>query len=166
VAVAVRRVDAVSAQAPRPEPVLVIEGATLIDGNGGVPLPDSAIVIRGNRIASVVRRGPAAYPPNAHIINATGKFVMPGLFDSQVSYEWYLAEPLLNYGVTSTIDVGTSGETAIPYRDAVMHGRLRGPRTFTSISRLVAEPEGFATEGGIRRSAARCLSVTATLAGV
>jgi cytosine/adenosine deaminase-related metal-dependent hydrolase len=134
----------VSAQAPRPEPVLVIEGATLIDGNGGVPLPDSAIVIRGNRIASVVRRGPAAYPPNAHIINATGKFVMPGLFDSQVSY----------------------GETAIPYRDAVMHGRLRGPRTFTSISRLVAEPEGFATEGGIRRSAARCLSVTATLAGV
>jgi len=135
----------VSAQAPQPEPLLVIEGATLIDGNGGVPLPDSAIVIRGNRIASVARRGQAPYPPNAHIINATGKFVMPGLFDSQVSYEWYLAEPLLNYGVTSTIDVGTSGETAIPYRDAVMHGRLRGPRTFTSISRLVAEPEGFAT---------------------
>ena len=134
-----------SAQAPQPEPVLVIEGATLIDGNGGGPLPDSAIVIRGNRIASVARRGEAPYPPNAHIINATGKFVMPGLFDSQVSYEWYLAEPLLNYGVTSTIDVGTSGETAIPYRDAVMHGRLRGPRTFTSISRLVAEPEGFAT---------------------
>ena len=135
----------VRAQAPRPEPVLVIEGATLIDGNGGPPLPDSAVVIRGNRIASVARRGQAPYPPNAHLINAAGKFVMPGLFDSQVSYEWYLAEPLLSYGVTSTIDVGTSGETAIPYRDAVMHGRLRGPRTFTSISRLVAEPEGFAT---------------------
>ncbi len=135
----------VSAQATQPEAVLVLEGATLIDGNGGVPMPDSAIVIRGNRVASVARRGQTPYPPNAHIINATGKFVMPGLFDSQVSYEWYLAEPLLNYGVTSTIDVGTSGETAIPYRDAVMHGRLRGPRTFTSISRLVAEPEGFAT---------------------
>jgi len=135
----------VFAQAPQVEPVLVIEGATLIDGNGGAPLPDAAIVIRGNRIASVSRRGQAAYPPNAHVINAAGKFVMPGLFDSQVSYEWYLAEPLLNYGVTSTIDVGTSGETAIPYRDAVFHQRLRGPRTFTSISRLVAEPEGFAT---------------------
>ena len=80
----------VSAQAPQPEPVLVLEGATLIDGNGGAPLPDSAIVIRGNRIASVARRGQAAYPPNAHLINAAGKFVMPGLFDSQVSYEWYL----------------------------------------------------------------------------
>lgn len=135
----------VSAQATQSEPVLVVEGATLIDGNGGAPLPDSAIVIRGNRIAGISRRGQAAYPPNAHVMNAAGKFIMPGLFDSQVSYEWYLAEPFLNYGVTSTIDVGTSGETAIPYRDAVMHGRLRGPRTFTSISRLVAEPEGFAT---------------------
>ena len=133
------------AQAQQPDAALVIEGATLIDGNGGAPLPDSAIVIRGNRIASVSRRGRVTYPRNAQIINADGKFVMPGLFDSQVSYEWYLAEPLLNYGVTSTIDVGTSGETAIPYRDAVFHGRLRGPRTFTSVSRLVAEPEGFAT---------------------
>jgi len=133
------------AQAQQPDAALVIEGATLIDGNGGAPLPDSAIVIRGNRIASVSRRGQVTYPRNAQIINADGKFVMPGLFDSQVSYEWYLAEPLLNYGVTSTIDVGTSGETAIPYRDAVFHGRLRGPRTFTSVSRLVAEPEGFAT---------------------
>ena len=132
-------------RAQQPEAVLVIEGATLIDGNGGPSVPDSTIVIRGNRIAAVGRRGQLASPPGAHIINAAGKFVTPGLFDSQVSYEWYLAEPLLNYGVTSTIDVGTSGETAIPYRDAVMHGRLRGPRTFTSISRLVAEPEGFAT---------------------
>ena len=134
-----------SAQAQQPDAALVIEGATLIDGNGGAPLPDSAIVIRGNRIASVSRRGQVIYPPNAQIINAAGKFVMPGLFDSHVSYEWYLAEPLLNHGVTSTIDVGTSGETAIPYRDAVFHGRLRGPRTFTSVSRLVAEPEGFAS---------------------
>ena len=65
-----------SAQAPQPEPALVVEGATLIDGNGGTPVPDSAIVIRGNRIASVARREQAAYPPNAHIIDAAGKFVI------------------------------------------------------------------------------------------
>lgn len=134
-----------SAQAPPPEAVLVIEGGTLIDGNGGAPLTDSVILIRGNRIASVGKGGQAGYPPGARIINATGKFVMPGLFDSQVSYEWYLAEPLLNYGVTSTIDVGTSGQDAVPYRDAVFHGRLRGPRTFTSVSRLVAQPSEFPT---------------------
>src|SRR6185503_5153688 len=137
--------DGPIAQGQQPERVLVIEGATLVDGNGGAPVPDSVVVIRGNRIASVSRRGQAAYPANAQVINAAGKFVMPGLFASPVSYEWYLAEPLLNFGVTSTIDVGTSGQDAVPYRDAVFHGRLRGPRTFTGISRLVEEPEGFAT---------------------
>ena len=135
----------VIAQAPAPDAVLVIEGGTLIDGNGGPPVADSVIVIRGNRIAGVSKRGEVSYPAGAHVIHATGKFVMPGLFDSQVSYEWYLAEPLLNYGVTSTIDVGTSGQDAVPYRDAVFHGRLRGPRTFTSVSRLVAQPADFPT---------------------
>jgi hypothetical protein len=65
----------VFAQTPPAEPVLVVEGGTLIDGNGGAPLPDSSIVIRGNRIASVSRRGRDAYPPNAQIINAAGQFV-------------------------------------------------------------------------------------------
>src|SRR5256885_1408337 len=33
-------------------PPLVIEGGTLIDGNGGAPIPDVQIVIRGNKITS------------------------------------------------------------------------------------------------------------------
>ncbi|MGE3842633.1 MAG: amidohydrolase family protein [Vicinamibacterales bacterium] len=123
------------------QPPLVIQGGTLIDGNGGTPLADAVVLIQGNRIARVGRRGQVTIPSGAHVIDATGKFILPGLFDSQVSYAWYFAEPLLHYGITSTIDVGTSGETAIPYRDAVMHGKLRGPRTFTSISRLNAEPD-------------------------
>ena len=64
---------------------------------------------------------------------ASGKYVLPGLFDSQNSYSWYFGEAMLNHGVTSTIDVGTTGETAAPYRDAVFHGKARGPRTFTGI---------------------------------
>jgi hypothetical protein len=133
--------------AQQPAATLVIEGGTLIDGNGGAPLQNSAVVIQGNRIVSVGREGQLRYPANAQVIDATGKFVLPGLFDAQVSYEWYLAEPLLNYGITSTIDVGTSGETAVPYRDAVFHGKLRAPRTFTSVSRLNAELD--ATDTGL-----------------
>jgi hypothetical protein len=134
-------------EAQLPPAALVVEGGTLIDGNGGAPLQNSAIVIQGNRIVSVGRKGQVRHPANAQVIDSTGKFVLPGLFDAQVSYEWYLAEPLLNYGITSTIDVGTSGETAVPYRDAVFHGRLRAPRTFTSVSRLNAELD--ATDTGL-----------------
>jgi len=134
---------AVSVPGQTPAPAaIVIEGGTLIDGNGGAPVPDSVVVIQGNRIAAVSRKGQATYPPNAKIIKADGKFILPGLWDSQVSNSWYFAEPQLNHGVTSTIDVGTGGETSVPYRDAVMHGKLVAPRGFTGISRISSSNAG------------------------
>jgi len=129
-------------------PALVIEGGTLIDGNGGMPVQDSVVVIQGNRITSVSRRRQAAaYPSNAWVIKADGKYVLPGLFDSQNSYSWYFGEAMLNHGVTSTIDVGTTGETAVPYRDAVFHGKTKGPRAFTGVSRLSVNANALVATG-------------------
>jgi hypothetical protein len=130
---------ALSAQAQ--QPALVIEGGTLIDGNGGAPVPDSVVVIQGNRITAVGRRGQTSTPAGAQVINAAGKFVLPGLWDGQVSYQWYYGEIMLNNGITATIDVGNSGEIAVPHRDAVIHGKSRGPRPFTGISRLNTNAE-------------------------
>jgi hypothetical protein len=44
---------AVSAQ----ESVLVLQGGTLIDGRGGPPIEDAAVVVHGDRISAVGRRG-------------------------------------------------------------------------------------------------------------
>ena len=126
---------------------LVIEGGTLIDGNGGAPMQDTVVVIQGNKITSVSRKGQAAYPANAWIIKADGKYVLPGLFDSQNSYSWYFGEAMLNHGITSTVDVGTTGESAVPYRDAVFHGMARGPRAFTGVSRLSVNPNPLVNTG-------------------
>jgi Amidohydrolase family/IPT/TIG domain len=126
---------------------LVIEGGTLIDGNGGTPVPDSVVVIEGNKITKVSRKGQVSYPSNAVIIKADGKYVLPGLFDSQNSYSWYFGEAMLNHGVTSTIDVGTTGETAVPYREAVFHDKVRGPRTFTGVSRLSVSANALVSTG-------------------
>jgi len=139
--------SAQSQQAPALVPALVIEGGTLIDGNGGTPVRDSEVVIQGNRITSVSRKGQAPYPANAWIIKAEGKYVLHGLFDSQNSYSWYFGEAMLNHGVTSTVDVGTTGETAVPYRDAVMHGKAKGPRAFTGVSRLSVNPNALVSTG-------------------
>ena len=129
-------------------PALVIEGGTLIDGNGGTPVQDSVVVIQGNKITSVSRKGQVQrYPANAWIIKADGKYVLPGLFDSQNSYSWYFGEAMLNHGITSTIDVGTTGETAVPYRDAVFHDKVRGPRAFTGVSRLSVNPNALVSTG-------------------
>ena len=101
---------------------LVIQGGTLIDGNGGAPVEDAAVVIDGNRIESVAGGNAAAIAGGATVIGAEGKFILPGLWDSQVSYSWYFGEIMLNYGITSTIDVGNSREVAIAHRDAVHAG--------------------------------------------
>ena len=73
--------------------------------------------------------------------------MLPGLFDSQNSYSWYFGEAMLNHGVTSTIDVGTTGETAVPYRDAVFHEKVRGPRAFTGVSRLSVNANALVSTG-------------------
>jgi hypothetical protein len=125
-----------SAQAP-----IVIEGGTLIDGNGGAAVQDSVIVIQGNKIAAVSRKGQVSYPANAQIIKAEGKFVLPGLMDAQVSYSWPFGEAMLINGVTSTLDIGNGGEITVAHRQGVLAGRIRGPRTFTSISHINGVPE-------------------------
>src|SRR5437868_12097970 len=80
--------DRVAAQNAN-QPPLVIQGATLIDGNGGAPVANSVIVIQGNRITAVGRAGQVQVPAGATVINANGKFVLPGLWDAQVNYAWY-----------------------------------------------------------------------------
>ena len=52
--------------------VLVIQGGTLIDGNGGAPLANSVVVIQGNRIAQVGRAGQVRVPAGAQVIDARG----------------------------------------------------------------------------------------------
>ena len=119
---------------------LVIEGGTLIDGNGGAPLRDSVVVIQGNKIAAISRKGQMPYPPNAQVIKADGKFVVPGLWDFQVNYAWFWGELFLSQGVTSTVDIGNGEEVSIAHRDAVTHGKITGPRTFIGIGHIGGFP--------------------------
>jgi hypothetical protein len=121
---------------------LVIEGGTLIDGNGGQPLRNAVVVVEGNRITAVGRSGEVSYPADAETLDATGKFVLPGLWDAMVSYQWFYGEIMLNHGITSTLDVGIAGEIGAAFRDGILMGKIRGPRAFTGISRFTTEPAG------------------------
>ena len=80
--------------------------------------------------------GVKARNPSLRVINATGKYVLPGLWDSQVAYSWYFGEAMLTRGITASIDVGTEAETAVPHRDSVLHGKVLAPRAFTGILRI------------------------------
>ncbi|MEP6690245.1 MAG: hypothetical protein ABJD07_03755 [Gemmatimonadaceae bacterium] len=62
----------------------MIEGITLIDGEGGAPRANTTIVIAGERIAGVYATGTRGMPPGARVIGGRGLFAIPGLIDSHV----------------------------------------------------------------------------------
>jgi len=68
---------ALQAQQPR---FTVITGATLI-GAARPALPDAVLVIDGSRITQVGTRGAVQVPADAVVVDARGKFVIPGLAD-------------------------------------------------------------------------------------
>ena len=51
---------------------IVILGATLIDGSGRAAIRDSAVVIKGDLIVAVGRRGQVQIPADARVIDARG----------------------------------------------------------------------------------------------
>ena len=115
---------------------LVIEGGTLIDGTGGAPLPDSVVVIEGNRITAIAQRGQIDVPEEAEVIDATGKFILPGFSDIHVHWDDWMPELFLAHGVTSAVDLDSFFPWILEQRDVLLDGRMRGPRLFTTVRSL------------------------------
>ncbi|HEX4388616.1 MAG TPA: amidohydrolase family protein [Steroidobacteraceae bacterium] len=111
--------------APAAPPVTVITGATVIhpelDGAAAVT-PGSAIVISGDRITSVTAANKLRTPRGAHVIDARGKWVIPGLIDSHVHF--FQSGNL--YTRPDVIDL----TAIVPYAQEVQRNTARLPLTF------------------------------------
>lgn len=128
---------ALSAQTtpPTPSGKLVIAHVTVIDVERGRALPDMAIVIDENRIEVVTSTSNVRVPANARVIDAAGKFLMPGLWDMHshvVRTERVDAFlPLVvAAGVTGIRDMGTAMPLADveQVRNEIATGQRIGPR--------------------------------------
>ena len=86
---------------------LAITGATLEDSTGAPAIADSVILIEDGGITAVGSRAQVHIPKDATILDATGKFAIPGLWDMHAHYEQVEWGPIyLAAGVTSVRDVG------------------------------------------------------------
>lgn len=133
----------VSAQTPqvrRRAPSLVIQGATLIDGTGAAPIRNATLVIQGSKVQSVVSGTSSAAPEGATVINAQGKFIVPGLFDAHVHWRGWTGELFLAHGITTVIDLGDKADWILGARGAEESGQMRGPRIFTTGDIIDARP--------------------------
>ena len=102
-------------------------GATLIDGNGGPPVPNATVVVDRGRI--IAAGGKAKVPDGFARIDARGKTVLPGLWDMHAHYEQVEWGPIyLAAGVTTVRDMGNELEFIQAVRDAIQNGEGIGPR--------------------------------------
>jgi imidazolonepropionase-like amidohydrolase len=108
---------------------LAIIGGTLIDGTGGAPVPDSAVVIEKGHIIAAGPRGQVKIPRSATKIDARGKTILPGLWDMHAHFEQVEWGPIyLAAGVTTVRDCGNEFEFLVSVRDAIQNDRGLGPR--------------------------------------
>ena len=91
--------------APQPRP-LAFTHVTLIDTTGGSPATDSTVVLVGDRIVAVGRTGRVRIPAGAQVVDAAGKFLMPGLWDMHFTATLNPARYLGLSGTLGTVEQG------------------------------------------------------------
>ena len=84
---------------------IALRGATLVDGTGAPPIPNSLLVVSAGRIVSVGEATPEALralPEGAKVESAAGKWIVPGLVDAHVHADSDEdLKTMLRWGLTS-----------------------------------------------------------------
>ena len=128
---------------------LIIRNAMVIDGTGTPASGPYDIVIDNNRITQMVALSDAVLsaigatssrPQGGVEIDATGKYVMPGLVNAHAHVQderggvpqelEYELKIWLASGITAVRDVGSDTRKTLPLRDRINAGQAEGPRLF------------------------------------
>ena len=149
--------------APLASGVKALVGGTLIDGFGGAPIPNSVVLIDGDKISAVGQVGVLSVPAGAEVISTEGMTVLPGLWDMHVhtmiaghaDYDHWdrayasqfesvimpaSAKQLLMSGVTSARDLGAPLEASIGVRDRINAGQIPGATLYVAGPFIQHEP--------------------------
>jgi cytosine/adenosine deaminase-related metal-dependent hydrolase len=128
-------------------PRLVIRGAMIVDGNGTPASGPKDIVVEGNTISEIValdpvalKEGRARRPAGDVEIDATGKYVLPGLINAHGHVQderagvpqpvEYCLKLWLACGITTVRDVGSDLKKTLALRQKSASGEVAAPRLF------------------------------------
>ena len=128
---------------------LIISGATIIDGVAEAPIAADSIWIEDGRIKALGRRGELGAPPTARHIDASGRFLIPGLMNANVHLLWdtrietvarywghfdaliaEAAQTALKSGLTTVFDTWGPRRYLMSVRDRIDRGEIAGSRIF------------------------------------
>jgi len=108
---------------------------TVIDVRSGALKPDITVVVEGNHITAVAPTKKNKIPKNAQILDKSGKFLLPGLWDMHI-HSLYEGRPELFFpmfianGVTGVREMGSSMpfEKINAIRRQIENGEIVAPR--------------------------------------
>jgi imidazolonepropionase-like amidohydrolase len=141
-----------SQSAPLP---IVITHATVINPSTSSVQANQTVVITHDRITSVSSAEHLKPPKNARVIDATGQYLIPGLWDMHVHSafgDWFpggrdIILPLfIANGVTGVRDMGGDTPVLLGWRKEIADGKIIGPRLVISGPML----DGFLPNGKLR----------------
>jgi imidazolonepropionase-like amidohydrolase len=136
------------------QPSIAISHVTVINPGTSSVQPDRTVVIAGDRITSVADSN-APPPKTARVIDATGQFLIPGLWDMHVHSafgDWFpggrdIILPLfIANGVTGVRDMGGDVPVLNAWRREIASGKVAGPRMVISGPML----DGYLPNGKLR----------------
>jgi imidazolonepropionase-like amidohydrolase len=113
----------------------------VIDVSRGTVAADSTVVLAGGRIVDVGKSAEVHIPHGAQVVDGSGKFLIPGLWDMHVHMVfggWFpqsreITLPLfVANGVTGVRDMGGELDVLQRWRREISQGTLLGPRIVTS----------------------------------
>uniref|UniRef100_Q01RZ2 Amidohydrolase n=1 Tax=Solibacter usitatus (strain Ellin6076) TaxID=234267 RepID=Q01RZ2_SOLUE len=121
-----------------------IAGATLFDATGRAPVPDSVVILREGRIAAAGLRADVAIPKGMPVIDASGKTLLPGLWEMHTHYSGVEFGPAyLAAGVTTARDCGGEFDFLVAARDTIARRHALGPRLLLAGLVDAGGPTGF-----------------------
>jgi Amidohydrolase family len=129
-----------------------ITHVTVIDVTGGPPQSDSTVLVSGTHISAIGPSSSIRIPTGAKVIDATGKFLIPGLADMHLhltgagepegSREFFLPLLVAN-GITTVRDMGGNVEYLRKLRSEITSGDRPGPQIFFTGPYLDGNPPSF-----------------------
>lgn len=116
----------------KPAKPLVFINANLFDAETGKMIPNSTVVVEGNRIKAVGTGNKVAVPKNAEMIDEKGKTLMPGLWDMHVHI--FPGRGLMHIaaGVTTVRDLANDNEQLLALKKKTETNEEIGPRILMS----------------------------------
>ena len=148
-----------------PEGTLVLRNGRIFDGTGA-PAREGTLVIERNKVVKILPPGSTDWPKDAHVVDVSGKTILPGLIDLHTHLTYPLnqedigvamndadatlrAVEKLRYfiesGITSVRDVGSKGDVTFRLKGWVAENRIAGPRVFPAGAFITGEG-GHSTE--------------------